>query len=76
MARSLTLAEVEAVLGVAEAAGLPPSQVMLPLRTADPGGVRRVADGRYEIVVPSGRAFEEWIADLRGALVGLFGGRD
>lgn len=64
MTAAVTLKEIERIFEVIDRIGLSRERVVIPLRPALPGGVRRLPDGRFEIVVDAAEAFETWLAGL------------
>jgi hypothetical protein len=48
---AVTLTEIEKIFGVLERLGISREAVIIPLRPAAPGSVRRLPNGKFEIVV-------------------------
>ncbi len=71
--KAVTLAEIEKVFVVLERLDISREAVVIPLRPADPGGVRRLANGKYEIVVPATTTIDDWLNTLEVELVRLRG---
>ena len=63
--------EVQAILAVTDRAGLHREKVVIPLAARHPGRVRRMTDGKVEIVVDAGADFADWLAGLEGQLTTL-----
>ena len=61
---AVTPHEIGRILEVTDALGLHRESVVVPLPKRSPGGVRRLAGGKLEIVVESGRDFDAWLAEL------------
>jgi hypothetical protein len=52
------------ILGVTDSLGLDREWVEIPLSPQSPGAVRRLANGKLEIVVDADQPFEEWLQSL------------
>lgn len=62
--KAIGLKEIERIFTVTEPLGLSREAVVIRLRTATPGALRILKDGKLEIVVDSAIDFEEWIKRL------------
>jgi len=71
MLKAVTLNEIEKVFAVIEHHGLSREAVVIPLRPASPGGVRRLANGKLEIVVDSEVPIDDWLATLDAKVAAL-----
>jgi hypothetical protein len=65
---AVTLLEIERIFAVIEPLGISREAVVIPLRPAVPGRVRRLPSGKWEIVVDGARPFDEWLTDLEREL--------
>ena len=68
MLEAVTIREIEKIFAVTDAMGIHREHVVIPLRPRSPGRVRRMPNGRYEIVVEAERPFDEWVAGLADAI--------
>ena len=68
MTAAVTLKDIERIFEVTDPLGLSRERVVIPLRPAVPGGVRRLPDGRFEIVVDGAVPFEAWLDGLANDL--------
>ncbi len=68
MTATVTLTEIERIFEVIDRLGLSRERVVIPLRPAVPGRVRRLPDGRFELVVDGAVSFETWLDGLAGEL--------
>ena len=68
MTSAVTLKEIERIFEVIDRLGLSRERVVIPLRSAVAGCVRRLPDGRFEIVVDCAVGFETWLAGLASEL--------
>jgi len=68
MTAAVTLKEIERIFEVLDRLGLSRERVVIPLRPAVPGGVRRLPDGRVELTVDGALPFETWLEGLASEL--------
>ena len=71
--QAVTLAEIERIFTVLERLGISREAVVIPLRPATPGTVRRLPNGKFEIVVDADVAIDEWLAVLEQQLKAQMG---
>ncbi len=64
MLKAVTLKEIERIFAVIEPMGISREAVVIPLRTAHPGRVSILKNGKLEIVVERDGDFEDWISHL------------
>ena len=60
----LSFRQISAILDVTDRLGLDREWVEIPLSPERPGLVRRLANGKLEIVVDADRPFDEWLTSL------------
>jgi hypothetical protein len=60
----VSFAQISRILELTDSLGLNREWVEIPLSTARPGLVRRLSNGKLEIVVDADRPFEEWLGSL------------
>jgi hypothetical protein len=65
---AVTMVEIERIFAVLDRLGLSREAVVIPLRPAHPGGVRKLPSGKLEITVDSGAPLDDWLAELEGLL--------
>jgi len=65
-------AEIERIFAITDALGISREALVIPLRTAHPGGVRRVAGGKLEIVVERDADFDSWLNRLEAEIRGVW----
>ena len=63
--------EMGAIFGITDDYGIHREQISVPLEKEDPGGVRRLATGEVEIVVPLTVPIEDWLDTLKSGLEAL-----
>lgn len=63
--------EMNAIFSVTDRLGLSREAIVVPLGPASPGRVRRLPNGKFEIIVDADRPLEEWIQVLEKELVGF-----
>jgi hypothetical protein len=65
---AVTLAEIERIFEVLARLDISREAVVIPLRPAHPGGVRRLPNGKLEIVVEGETALDDWLPELERLL--------
>lgn len=55
---------INQILGVTDSLGLNREWVEIPLSPESPGAVRRLTNGKLEIVVDADQPFEDWLRAL------------
>ncbi|MFN8628202.1 MAG: hypothetical protein U0587_19800 [Candidatus Binatia bacterium] len=68
MLSAVTLHEIEMIFTVLDRLGISREAVVIPLRPALPGRVRRLPNAKYEIVVDAGVPIDEWLPVLEAEL--------
>ena len=76
MLTAVTLAEIEKVFTVLERLGISREAVVIPLKPQTPGRVRRLPDGRFEIIVESSVDVDDWLPELERQLRSLHAEED
>jgi hypothetical protein len=69
----VTLKEIERIFTVIDRIGVSREAVVIPLKPARPGGVRRMPNGKYEILVDAERPLDEQLVELEQRLLELEG---
>lgn len=64
MPKAVGLAEIERIFTITDALGISREALVIPLRTAHPGGVRRLGPGKLEITVERDEDFGRWLTRL------------
>lgn len=72
--QALGMREIERVLAVVDRLGVHREAVVIPLRPASPGSVRRLPNGKFEIVVDADVPLDDWLPELERRLLELGGG--
>ena len=65
MLKAVTLREIERVFAVLEEFGLSREAVVIPLKPAQPGHVKLLADHRLEIVFDRDMPVDDWLGVVR-----------
>jgi hypothetical protein len=60
----VSFAQISRILELTDSLGVDREWVEIPLSPERPGIVRRLPNGKLEIIVDAGRPFEEWLASL------------
>ena len=69
----VTMREIERIFAVTDRLGIHRESLVIPLGPRHPGRVRRMPNGKIEIVVESQDDFEQWLAALEPELRKLAG---
>ncbi len=64
MVEAVTIREIERIFEVTDGMGIHREALAIPLRPGRPGAVRRLPDGKFQIVVDADMDFDEWLAGL------------
>ncbi|MBI1736052.1 MAG: hypothetical protein HYR51_12830 [Candidatus Rokubacteria bacterium] len=64
MLEVVTMKEIDAIFEVTDALGIHREQLTIPLGPDSPGRVRKLPNGKLEIVVEAERPFDEWVKEL------------
>ena len=68
MPQGVQLAQIERIFEILDRLSISRETVVIPLRPQGMGSVRRLSNGKLEIVVPADIPFEQWYASLEGML--------
>jgi hypothetical protein len=68
MLTAVTLNEIEKIFTVLERLDISREAVVIPLRPAAPGSVRRLPNGKFEIIVDAQTPIDDWLPVLEGQL--------
>lgn len=64
MLREVTLSEIQRILEITDRLGVHRESVVIPLAPRHPGRVRRMPNGKLEIVVEAEDSLETWLGGL------------
>ncbi len=64
----IRLPEIEEIFAVLERLSISREAVVIPLPKKDPGSVRRLSDGRLEIVAPESKPVRDWLPELEALI--------
>lgn len=73
MIEAMTIREIERIFEVTDRMGIHREMLVIPLAPRHPGRVRRMPNGKIEIVVELEGDFGEWLAGLEGELRRVMG---
>lgn len=73
MLSAVTLNEIEKIFVVLERLDISREAVIIPLRPATPGSVRRLPNGKFEIVVDAVVPIDDWLPALEQQLRSMTG---
>jgi hypothetical protein len=74
MLEVVTMKEIDAIFEVTDGLGIHREMLVIPLGPESPGRVRRLPNGKLEIVVEAERPLAEWLRELP-ALIAAAQGR-
>lgn len=63
-AQAVSFQQISKILEVTDALGVHREWVEIPLSPETPGAVRRLPNGKLEIVVDAGEPFDQWLTGL------------
>lgn len=66
--------EIEQIFTVIDRIGVHREAVVIPLKPASPGSVKRLPNGKFEIVVDAEVPLDDWLPELERRLLELGGG--
>ncbi len=64
----VTFQQIGRILDVTDSLGVHREWVEIPLTPEQPGVVRRLPNGKLEIVVDAGQPFDQWLTALPGEI--------
>jgi len=67
--QAVSFAQISRILELTDRLGLNREWVEIPLSPERPGLVRRLANGKLEIVVDADEPFESWLASLEARIL-------
>jgi hypothetical protein len=68
MPQGVQLAQIERIFEILDRLDISREAVIIPLRPQGTGSVKRLGNGKLELVVPADIPFDEWYASLEGAI--------
>ena len=68
---AVTLPVIERIFEVLERLGISREAVVIPLKPASPGTVRKLPNGKFEIVVDADAPLDAWLHELEQRLRAL-----
>jgi hypothetical protein len=68
MLTAVTLKEIERIFAITDELGISREALVIPLRTAHPGGLKVLRDGKLEIVVERDAEFDQWLSGLEAQI--------
>jgi len=71
MLQAVEPGEIARILELTDRLEIHRESVAIPLARRDPGGPRRLPNGKIEIAVPTGTDFDPWLSGLEDALRAL-----
>jgi hypothetical protein len=72
MPQGVQLAQIERIFAILDRLDISREAVIIPLRPQGTGSVKRLTNGKLEIIVPADLPFDEWYASLEGAIKDVY----
>ena len=72
MPQGVQLAQIERIFEILDRLEISREAVIIPLRPQGSGSVKRLSNGKLELIVPADIPFEEWYASLEGAITDVY----
>ncbi len=73
MLTAVTLNEIEKIFTLLERLDISREAVIIPLRPAVPGSVRKLPNGKFEIIVDAQTPIDDWLPALEEQLISVAG---
>ena len=71
MLKAVTLKEIERIFEIIEPLGISREAVVIPLRPEHPGRVRKLPNGKFEIIIERDDDLDQWMAGLSDRITAL-----
>jgi hypothetical protein len=68
MPQGVQLAQIERIFEILDRLAISREAVVIPLRPQGAGNVKRLSNGKLEIIVPADIPFDQWYASLEDAI--------
>jgi hypothetical protein len=68
MPQGVQLAQIEQIFAILDRLSISREAVVIPLRPQGDGSVKRLSNGKLEIIVPADLPFEQWYTSLEGTI--------
>lgn len=72
MPQGVQLAQIERIFEILDRLAISREAVIIPLRPQGTGDVKRLRNGKLEIIVPTDLPFDEWYASLEDAIKNIY----
>ena len=72
MPQGVQLAQIERIFEILDRLAISREAVIIPLRPQGAGAVKRLSNGKLEIIVPADLPFDEWYASLEGVIKNVY----
>ena len=73
MLQAVTIHEIQLIFAITDRLGIHRESLVIPLSPRHPGRVRRMPNGKIEIVVEAQEPLDDWLAGLETELRSLIG---
>ena len=72
MPQGVQLTQIERIFEILDRLAISREAVIIPLRPQGAGSVKRLSNGKLEIIVPADLSFDEWYASLEGVIKNVY----
>jgi hypothetical protein len=72
MPQGVQLTQIERIFEILDRLEISREAVIIPLQPQGNGGVKRLRNGKLEIIVAAAIPFDEWYASLEGAIKDVY----
>jgi len=72
MPQGVQLEQIERIFVILDRLEISREAVIIPLRPQGSGNIKRLRDGKLEIIVPADVSFDEWYASLEDAITNVY----
>ncbi len=69
--KALGMKEINTIMEITDRLGINREWIEIPLGTESPGVVRKLPNGKYEVIVDSDVPFDDWLKTMEAELKGL-----
>lgn len=72
MPQGVQLAQIERIFEILDRLDISREAVIIPLRPQGAGSIKRLSNGKLELVVPANIPFDEWYASLEDTIKHIY----
>ncbi len=72
----VTFPQIEQILEILDERGINRELIEIPLGCQDPGGIKKLKNGKIRVVVPESGDFDEWVEAQEAPILDALGWED